>query len=274
MESTELLALSLNGAARSLIAAEFSSHQGKRISIRGHGGTAETRGDRGGVAGRDPVGQMATAATVAEIFGDGVLRRSDAQHVTSSMPSPAGQSPPAGHGPVARPRWRAAGHRVLTDALTRRIVGGAEGDSGALAPDLGALALNSSPDFFLTARKRIALAFRLNVSLALALAFILLGGIVLSIGGALTGHGGLSVVFAGVSVADLLGVYAFKPLAEISSTVVASQRLEIIHMRLLNQLLSCAEQPDLEKRLCCQADVWNAIQRDLAAMSASAPKDA
>jgi hypothetical protein len=228
MDSTELLALSLDSAARSLIATEFRSR---------------------------------------------IPRQSDTPPVGSSASPQTGDLPHSGRWPVASPRWRTAGPRTAAGGLTRRIAG-MEGESGTLAPDLGALALNSSPDFFSTARKRIALAFRLNVILALALAFILFGGIMLSIGGALTGHGGLAVAFGGVSAADLLGVYAFKPLAEISSAVVASQRLEIIHMRLQSQLLSCADQPDVEKRLHCQTGVWNAIQRDLAAMSASVLKDA
>jgi hypothetical protein len=66
-------------------------------------------------------------------------------------------------------------------------VGGAA-QADVPSPVLGDVALSSSPDFFSTARKRISLAFKINVILALTLSFILFGGIVLSIGGALTGR--------------------------------------------------------------------------------------
>jgi hypothetical protein len=218
MESTELLALSLDSAARSLIA-------------------------------------------------DGFARPCAAP--PAARPAAPGPPSPAPDALIRAPEWRRAGRRPVTDALTRRIVGGAPGAARPLPPDLGGLALGASSDFFATARKRIALVFRLNVTLAVALAFILFGGILLSISGLLAGHGSLAVASGGLSVADLLGVYAFKPLGEISSALVASQRLEILHLRLLSQLSGCAQQPDPDERLRCQAEVWNAIQRDIAAMSES-----
>jgi hypothetical protein len=113
------------------------------------------------------------------------------------------------------------------------------------------------------------MAFRLSVGLALALAFILFGGIAAAIVSGLVGHAVWSAAFGGVSVADLLGVYAYKPLTAISEAALASQRLEIIHARLANQLKACAEQPDLDKRIRCQTSVWNAIQKEMSAMSTS-----
>ena len=156
--------------------------------------------------------------------------------------------------------------RPLTDALSRRLLAGA-GSVEPVPSYFGALALDSPPEVFLTARKRIALVFRLNVCLALMLAFILFGAIILLIGSAFTGRSALAGVFAGSLWQILLVSTRSSHWLRISSAVVASQRLEIIHMRLLSQLRTCAEQSDIEKRFKCQTGVWNAIQRDIASMS-------
>ena len=156
------------------------------------------------------------------------------------------------------------------DALSRRLILGDGNTVSELPPSLGGVALGSSSEFYAGARRRIALAFRLSVGLALALAIILFGGIAATIVSGLAGHAAWSATFGGVSVASLLGVYAYKPLAAISEATVASQRLEIIHAQLANQLKACTEQLDLDKRIRCQTAVWNAIQKEMAAMSSKA----
>jgi len=154
-------------------------------------------------------------------------------------------------------------------ALSRRLILGGDSGVAEVSPDLGGVALGSSSEFYAASRRRISLAFRLSVGLALALAVILFGGIAATIVSGLMGYPAWSAAFGGVSVASLLGTYAYKPLTAISEAAVASQRLEIIHARLANQLKSCTEQSDLQKRIRCQTQVWNTIQKEIAAMSTS-----
>jgi ABC-type multidrug transport system fused ATPase/permease subunit len=155
------------------------------------------------------------------------------------------------------------------DALSRRLILGGDNTAVEVPSDLGGVALGSSSEFYAASRRRISLAFRLSVGLALALAIILFGGIAATIVSGLMGNAAWSATFGGVSAASLLGTYAYKPLAAISEAAVASQRLEILHARLANQLRACAEQPDPDKRMRCQSRVWNTIQKEVAAMSAS-----
>ena len=158
--------------------------------------------------------------------------------------------------------------------LRRRVTVGlprsdslASEDINSIPVEAGGLALSMSTEVITTARRRISLVFKLNVALALALAFILFGGVTICIGSAIFGHNLWATVFGGVAVGDLLGIYLFKPIATISAAVVASQRLELVHMRLVAQLAECAKQQNVDKRVACQTAVWDSIQRDLTAMS-------
>jgi hypothetical protein len=131
---------------------------------------------------------------------------------------------------------------------------------------VGGVALTWSAEFFEKARERIALVFKLNVALAVSLAAILLAAIAAAVVTGLQGKDTLALIFGGASLVDIAGVFILKPVSAITGAVVASQRLEVIHMRLLHQLQSCAAYTDLEKRLNCQTAVWNTIQEDLTAM--------
>jgi hypothetical protein len=143
-------------------------------------------------------------------------------------------------------------------------------DINTIPVEAGGLALSMSTEVITTARRRISLVFKLNVALALTLAFILFGGVATCIGSAVFGHELWASVFGGVAVGDLLGIYLFKPIATISAAVVASQRLELVHMRLVDQLNECAKEQNADKRVACQTAVWDSIQRDLAAMADNA----
>lgn len=134
---------------------------------------------------------------------------------------------------------------------------------------MGALALAIDPkSVFRDARRRIDLVFRLNLGLAIALAIILLGGIVGAIVCAIFLNKGIwALAFGGVSVADLIGVYAFKPLTAINSALVGTQRLDSVYLRLQEQLKACAEHTDLQERIRCQTIVWEAMQRELATLA-------
>jgi hypothetical protein len=132
--------------------------------------------------------------------------------------------------------------------------------------EVGGAALTWSAEFFDKARSRIALVFRLNIILSVTLAAILLAAIAAAVVTGLQGKNTWALIFGGVSVVDIAGVFVLRPLSAITGAVIASQRLEVIHMRLLHQLQSCAAHSDLDKRLKCQTNVWNTIQRELTAM--------
>ncbi len=134
---------------------------------------------------------------------------------------------------------------------------------------VGALALAISPEaVFVDARRRMSVVFRLNLAVAIVLAIILLGGI----GGAVFSavflrNSTWSFAFGGISAADLLGVYVFKPLSAINASLLGTQRLEMLQLRLSQQLSTCAQHEKLERRIECQTVVWESIQRELAILA-------
>ena len=173
--------------------------------------------------------------------------------------------------PAKPEQERAEPKQSTADALSRRIVGTNQ-EPVELPPELGGIALDSSPEFYAVSRQRTALAFRLSIGLSLVLALILFGGIAATIVSGLMGHAAWTAAFGGVSGASLLGVYVYKPLAAINEAVVASQRMEIINARLASQLKTCAQYHDMDKRIKCQDAVWKAVQKEMSAMSAAASK--
>ncbi len=138
-------------------------------------------------------------------------------------------------------------------------------EQSLLQRDIGAIALSiSSESVLFSARRRIELVFRINLALAIALAVIFMGGIAGAIVSALAfGNSSWILVFGGVSAADILGVLAFKPLKEIHKALIATQRLDILHLSLQKQLELCDQHKDLEDRFRCQTKVWEAIQAEL-----------
>lgn len=138
--------------------------------------------------------------------------------------------------------------------------------------EVGATVLAISSDaVFRDARKRIDLVFKLNLALAIILAVILLGGIAGAIISAVFFEKTIwTLVFGGMSVADVIGVYALKPLTAINAAVIATQRLEAIHLRLSEQLKVCAEHEKLDDKIKCQTTVWEAIEHDLSTLATMA----
>jgi len=134
---------------------------------------------------------------------------------------------------------------------------------------VGTLALATSPDaLFRDARRRIAMVFRLNFGVALVLATILLMGIAGAIISAVfLRQNTWALAFGGVTVADLLGVYVFKPLKVINASLVATQRLDSIHLRLHKQLPECDQLETPKERLQCQTELWKSIESELASLA-------
>jgi hypothetical protein len=136
-------------------------------------------------------------------------------------------------------------------------------------PEVGATLLAISPDaVFRDARKRIDLVFKLNLGLAIVLAAVLLGGIAGAVISAVFFEKTIwALAFGGISVGDVIGAYALKPLTAINAAVIATQRLETIHLRLSEQLKLCAEHANLDDRIRCQTTVWETIQKDLSTLA-------
>lgn len=126
----------------------------------------------------------------------------------------------------------------------------------------------SAEDVIASARRRIDLVFRLNLGIAIALTVVLLGGIAGSLISSLVlGKSSWAAAFGGISAADILGIYAFKPLRVINRALVSSQRLDAVHLRLKEQLDSCRQLDTMEERIKCQTKTWEAIEKQLAALT-------
>jgi predicted cobalt transporter CbtA len=117
------------------------------------------------------------------------------------------------------------------------------------------------------ARRRFALVLRINLVISIALAVILVGAIVGAIVSALMGRGALAGVFGGLTLVDLAGAMAYKPLDAINQALVATQRLDIIHFSTRERLLGCAQLPSPAERNNCAAPVWAQIKEELTALS-------
>jgi hypothetical protein len=132
-------------------------------------------------------------------------------------------------------------------------------------PEVVGLALAFGPDaVFQDARKRTGLVFKLNLGFAIILGIILLSGIAGSLYSALIlGKAAWATAFGGISAADLIGLYAFKPLTAMNSALVSATRLDNMQLRLKMQLEQCDKYANIEDRLRCQTGVWEAVQKEL-----------
>jgi hypothetical protein len=136
------------------------------------------------------------------------------------------------------------------------------------AKPVAALALAVHPEaVFTDARRRINIVFKFNLAVSIALAIILLGGIGGAVFSALFLKNSIwAIVFGGISAADAVGVYVYKPLTTINEALVGTTRLDTIQLRLNQQLVQCSEYTNLQDRINCQTNVWDAIQRELSAL--------
>lgn len=134
--------------------------------------------------------------------------------------------------------------------------------------ELVGLALALDPDsVFRDARRRTGLVFQLSLGFAIILGIILLAGIAGSLYSALVlGNPSWATAFGGISAADLIGLYAFKPLIAINSALVSATRLDNMQLRLKTQLEQCGKYSSVDDRFRCQTAVWQAIQKELASL--------
>jgi hypothetical protein len=121
---------------------------------------------------------------------------------------------------------------------------------------------------FSDARKRIERVFRLNVILLLALAVLLLIGIGGAIYSALVWQQNMwTLIFGGVAVADVIGIYVFKPITAINRALVSTQQLDLLYLRLREGLKGCEELQDVNEKLACRDALWDKVWEDLSALS-------
>lgn len=157
--------------------------------------------------------------------------------------------------------------------LSRQAVRSEPGKATAVTTpvqsEIVGLAVALDPDsVFRDARKRTGLVFQLNLGFAIILGIILLAGIAGSLYSALVlGNPSWATAFGGISAADLIGLYAFKPLVAMNSALVSATRLDNMQLRLKTQLEQCSKYSNLDDKLRCQAGVWDTIQKELASLA-------
>ena len=139
-------------------------------------------------------------------------------------------------------------------------------EPSAVAPVEAGAALTLAPQLFKDARSRISLMFRIRLGLAVLLAVILIVALAACIFSVLTGEEQLALLFGGLTLIDVLAFAFGKPLKAVTDAVVASQRLELVHLRVQVDINSCATLRDPEARIQCQSAVWKSIQDELVAM--------
>ena len=191
--------------------------------------------------------------------------REDADDIIRQLQSEIESAKKASAGTLGLTRKAVAPEAKGTEdrALSREPGTGPEGS--------GRAAFSISPEAVIRdARRRIDLVFRFNLSVAIALAVVLIGGIAAAVVmGVVFRQPSWSLIFAGVSAADIIGIYVYKPLDAVNAAIVATQRLDAINLRLREQLNLCLQYTELRDRIECQTKLWEAVQDELAALAAT-----
>jgi hypothetical protein len=132
--------------------------------------------------------------------------------------------------------------------------------------EIGATALAISPDgTFANARRRSDRVFKLYLVITIALAVIFVASLLGALVSALVfGRAVLAIVFAGATLADVVAALIFQPLSVMKDALLSVQRLDLIHLRLQEQLKTCSEHETLEPRIRCQNQVWNVAMKEIA----------
>lgn len=139
----------------------------------------------------------------------------------------------------------------------------------SVSSEVGAAALAIDADsVFRDARKRVARLLTINIALAIVLASILvigLGGVVIA--GIVLGRATATLVFGGMTFADVLALAFTRPFSVIGQTVVQGQRLDIAHLRLREQLRECDTYGSPSEKFECRTRAWDSIQAELRSLS-------
>jgi hypothetical protein len=75
-----------------------------------------------------------------------------------------------------------------------------------------------------------------------------------------------SLVFGGITAADLIAVLYWKPLRAIEVVVTSTIKLDLLQLRYAQQLAECATRKKLKDRFECNKEAWESVRADLNAM--------
>jgi hypothetical protein len=135
---------------------------------------------------------------------------------------------------------------------------------------IAAVALAISPEsVFQDARRRANAVYRFHLVTTIALAGILIGAVICAVVFSVVSREPIwLLVFGGVSAADVLGLYLYKPLTVMRDALVATQRIDTAYLRLQQQLDACSQYTDLTERISCQTAVWDKVTGELTSLAA------
>jgi hypothetical protein len=217
--------------------------------------------------------------SAAKVAADWLARRRDLRTEPGEV-----QDPPVEHALEEwldvstfddRPSAKRHGRRGREDEeggieLPKRLGAGRPTGAAWLAPSIGAAALSIDADsVFRDARARVDRMVRLNITLAVVLASVLVAGIAgVIVCGVVLDRNVAAIAFGGMAFADVLGLVFTKPFSLITSSVVQSQRLEIAHLRLREQLVDCDSYEDAQARFQCRSTAWDKLQDELRSLDA------
>ena len=147
----------------------------------------------------------------------------------------------------------------------------AEAETPTVSRDVGAAALTISPaDVFKAARSQNKQVFLIGLVLTVVLAIILVigvGGVIVT--AVFLGKGSGAAVFGGVSLLDVVGFILTKPLAVIQGASVTSQRLDLLHLHLQQQLNACSDYETVQERFEFNSKVWDKTQEEFGKLAAA-----
>jgi hypothetical protein len=148
---------------------------------------------------------------------------------------------------------------------------GGRASSDAVAAEVGAAALAISPsEVFRAAQAQNKRVFLVNLILAVALASILIAGVAgVVVSGVVLGKATAAAAFGAVSILDVAGLALTKPFTVIQRASVTSQRLDLAHLRLQEQLSDCDSYKDPDARFRCRSRIWDKTQNELRALDPS-----
>jgi hypothetical protein len=130
--------------------------------------------------------------------------------------------------------------------------------------DIASAALAFDPDgLFRTARARIDLTFRLRLGMIVVLAMILAVSLAGALAGAITGNLPIAAGAGGIAVVDAILAVVFKPIRELHKAIVATQRIDLIHLQARQLLGECQQHKGLRLRIDCQQKVWATINKQM-----------
>jgi hypothetical protein len=137
-------------------------------------------------------------------------------------------------------------------------------DRADAAPVTVGAAFALEPDkVFADARRRVSLAFRVSMAIAICAAALLVVGVVGALIGAFMGKALWAAIFGGISAVDVLGALIYRPLKHVNAAVINAQRLDFLFLGWRERLRACQSLSVLEKRIECSTQIWLDMKKDL-----------